>query len=267
MKMDLSGSAIENASPPKPGKPHLSVHQVPSRGRSSRILQGGSVRHLLSDLETRLLTELEWSEDVGGIQEQYALPLHATQKICDELGLHHPKIPKTGEPAVMSTDFFFELKRGRKRTRHARAVKSASEFDLRNPKRVRAVARLTEKLEIERRYWEGEGVEWRLVTDRDLDRVRCLNIRLFLSGNVLDPHEGAAFWEDALTFTAGRIKAGSDRPLSYLARKAEAEGKLLERQFVACVRHMCATRVLSFNMSQEFSPALRACDFEFAGAG
>lgn len=263
---NTSGKSGRRTAASRTHEPHLRVHDVPSKGRSSRILQGGAVRHLLSDLETRLLTELEWNEAVGEIREQYPLPLHSTQGIAAELGIRHPIVPGTKEPAVMSSDFVFEIGHGRSRTRHARAVKSASEFDIRNPKRLKAVARTAEKLEIERRYWERERVEWRLVTDRDLDRVRCANIRLFLSSNALDPREGQAFWEDALTFTADRLRAGSDRPISHLARKAEADGKLLERQFIACVRHLCATRVIVFDMKKEFSPDLRACDFDFAAA-
>jgi len=247
-------------------EPILKVHQVPSLGRSSRIEMGGRARHLLSDLETRCFTELQWNVAVVEIEEQYALPLLRTQQIAEELGIRHPMQPGTKNPAIMSTDFLFSHTIAGRTTLHARAVKPSSAFDLRKPQVARALRRNVEKLEIERRYWAAQGVDWRLVTDQDLDRIRAANIRLFLSSSALDPHEGQQFWEEALDLVAARLRAGSDRPLSYLARVAEDEGELLQKHFIACVRHMCATRVLTFDLKTEFSPTLRACDFTFAEA-
>lgn len=247
------------------GGPYLRVKDFSSKGRASRVPHARGLRHLFSDLETRMANELEWSSAVSSFREQYPLPLHETQRIAEELGIRHPVHPKTSDPAVMTTDFVYEIGTRRRRTRHARSVKWLSELDLRPHKSARKVARTSEKLEIERRYWEHTGIGWRLVTEEELDRTRSSNIGLFLSHKGLDPHEGEAFWEEALTYTSACLRSGSDRPIAYLAKKAEADGKLLERHFVACVKLMCAARVLRFDMTKAFSPELRACDFSFAG--
>ncbi|MXP13608.1 hypothetical protein GRI44_02420 [Altererythrobacter confluentis] len=223
----------------------------------------------MSDIETRLHAELEWNRAVTRIEAQYLLPLHATERIAAALGIRHPQIPHTREPAPMSTDLYFEMILAGVTTRHARSVKSADAFDIRgrSPRRAAAVRHMSEKLEIERRYWSEAGVHWRLVTDLDLCRVRCANIRLLLSTDKLDPALGPGFWQDAIDLTAAILKAGSDRPLAFLAQRAEETAGLEARHFIACVRHLCTARVLAFDMSVHFSPELRASDFVFTEEG
>lgn len=249
----------------KPAQSRIKVHNVPSRGRSTRVLRDGVVLHQLSDLETRLEAELEWRPDVTVIRSQFDLPLERTEAIADELGIAHPRLPVGGKSAIMSTDFYFEMEIEGRTSRHARAVKSSAVFRFNAAGQGTALNRTISKLEIERRYWEDESVEWRLVTDRDLDRVRAANIRLLLSGHALDPDRGEAYWQRALELTAKSLAKGSDWPIAYLARQSAADGKLQEKDFVACVRHLCSLRLLAFDMSKPFTPELRASDFEFVG--
>lgn len=93
--------------------------------------------------------------------------------------------------------------------------------------------------------------------------MRCANIRLLLSTSKLDSALGPGFWQDALDLTAASLKAGSDRTLAFLARQAEERSGLEARHFIACVRHLCASRVMAFDMRVHFSPELRASDFAF----
>ncbi|WP_180270695.1 TnsA endonuclease N-terminal domain-containing protein [Sporanaerobium hydrogeniformans] len=54
---------------------------------------------------------MEFSENVIDIREQYPLfPLQETLLITKELGIQHPKHPKTQEPIVMTTDFLITIK-------------------------------------------------------------------------------------------------------------------------------------------------------------
>lgn len=247
----------------KSAQSRIKVHNVPSRGRSTRVLRDGVVLHQLSDLETRLEAELEWRPDVTVIRSQVDLQPERTEAIAEKLGIRHPRLPVGGKPAIMSTDFYFEIDVDGQTSRHARAVKPGSSFALKNGCKGSALKQIVSKLEIERRYWEDEGVEWRLVTDRQLDRVRAANIRLLISGQALAPDRGEAFWSQALEWTAKSLAKGSDWPISHLAKKSEADGKLPEKDFVACIRHLCSLRLLTFDMSQPFTPDLRASDFEF----
>lgn len=79
--------------------PWLKVHQVPSRGRSSRIAGWKTRRdhHCLSDLETMYLFMLEWAPDITDVREQFPLlPIEETIQIAEELEIDHPREPSTG---------------------------------------------------------------------------------------------------------------------------------------------------------------------------
>ncbi|TDR80675.1 hypothetical protein [Paludibacterium purpuratum] len=73
-------------------KPWLTVHDVPSSGRVSRI-QGwhtGRIHHLLSDGETGLFLLFDWEDNVSDIREQFPLDRGVTRQIAVEIGVPHP---------------------------------------------------------------------------------------------------------------------------------------------------------------------------------
>jgi hypothetical protein len=89
-------------------KPWLRVQDVPSRGRSRKVLgmKVNRIHQVLSDLEYRYLTVLEFSERVVDIREQYPLfPTEEAQQIAAQLGIAYPRYPTTAVPYVLTTDF------------------------------------------------------------------------------------------------------------------------------------------------------------------
>lgn len=121
-----------------------------------------------------------------------------TVRIAAEMGIEHPIDPKTGTPFVCSTDFVLTVRSDDGSEREmARSVKPVTELKLgvaRTNERRREIARTLEKLEIERRYWVGLGVDWALLTDKDLSATRCSNIQVML-GMTLDPDRPVGFWQ------------------------------------------------------------------------
>ena len=247
-------------------RPQLNTHDVPSRGRSTRMpLNEGRMAHLLSDLETRLTLECRWSKQVSDFKEQFPLPLARTLAIAEQMGFCHPTIPGDSAPAVITTDAVFVIEGSLGERLCARSVKQSSDIDVRNFDRPRKAAELLStlaKLELERRYWQENGADWRLVCEQDLDRTRAANIQLLLSWEGLSREHGPVFWQDALDLSASTLLLGDDRSLSELGGRLERDGKLSQRHFMDCVRHMCAGRELTFDMRQHFGPDLRACDFK-----
>lgn len=149
--------------------PWLTIQDVPSNGRASRIDGWKSARahHVMSDLERDYLYILDWSDQVTDIREQFPLlPIEETQDIAEELGFPHPTDPKTKEPIVMTSDFLVNLGN----VEMAIAIKPASDLEDK---------RTVEKLEIERRYWQKRNVDWGLVTDLDLPDTIIRNIEWF----------------------------------------------------------------------------------------
>ena len=66
-------------------------------------------------------------------------------------------------PYVMTTDFVITTPQGNV----ARSVKLSSELEK---------TRVQEKLEIERAYWEKRDIEWRIVTEKEIDYQKARNL-------------------------------------------------------------------------------------------
>lgn len=147
-------------------KPWITIHDIPSRGYVSRIcgLKTSRIHHLLSRNETAFFYCLDASDRVLDIREQYPLlPVGETLRIAEETGIRHPRDPKSRYPYVMTSDFLITTADGLR----ARSIKEKKEIG--NP-------RVREKLEIERRFWKARGVDWKLVTEDEIDFRKAKNI-------------------------------------------------------------------------------------------
>lgn len=118
--------------------------------------------HLMSDLEYETYHILRTNQKVIELFEQYPLKLGKTIYICNELGIIHPRIPVTGDFAVMTTDFLAIIEGKKGPEYRAYAVKMSD--DLKND-------RILEKLKIEQCYWSAFGVPWALITEIELKSI------------------------------------------------------------------------------------------------
>lgn len=151
-------------------KPWLTIHSFPSKGTVSRIKgrTTGRIHHLLSRNEEYYFLLLDFSPDVLDIREQFPLKLEETLAIARSLGIKHPRYPGCTFPSVMTTDFLITKADGL----HARTVKMIPELD--NP-------RVVQKFMIEREYWKERQVDWAIVTERQINRDKALNLKWLLS--------------------------------------------------------------------------------------
>ncbi|MBY6838326.1 heteromeric transposase endonuclease subunit TnsA [Clostridium botulinum] len=150
--------------------PWIRIQDVASLGRVTRVkgIKTGRQHELLSDMERNFFYMLEFSNDVIDIREQYPLlPIEDTMDIAMELGVTHPKDPKTNEPIVMTTDFLITKNNNGEYVEIARTIKSKD--DLLNK-------RILEKFEIERLYWKRKEMDWGIVTENEIDKIIAHNI-------------------------------------------------------------------------------------------
>jgi len=143
--------------------PWLRVQDVPSMGRSHKI-QGvkiDRIHHLLSDLERAYLLVCEFSEEVVDIREQFPLlPVESTLAIAKAIGVRYPRYKTTAIPLVMTTDFLLTVKQPNGDFKSvARTIKYQQDLDGKDS------VRTLEKLEIERRFWMSQNVDWTIVTE------------------------------------------------------------------------------------------------------
>ena len=115
-------------------KPWLTIQDVPSTGRSTRLLgiHTGRIHHLLSDIERRLFYWLDWEDSVADIREQFPLDRSTTSQIAESCNIPHPRFPGVPTPMVMTTDFVVDVWVGGRLVQMAYAVKSGKDLD--NPR-------------------------------------------------------------------------------------------------------------------------------------
>lgn len=152
-------------------KPWLTVQDFPSMGRATRIFgwKTQRVHHFFTDSQTRYFYLLEWEDSIIDIREHFPL-LDIDIKITDRSDLEFNlfKDGQTQEPYVLSTTFLVTTKDTKGRlTQYARSIKAASELE----KNI-----TLQGLEIERRYWKAKGIDWGIVTSKDIPLQKAKNI-------------------------------------------------------------------------------------------
>ena len=153
-------------------KPWVQIQDFPSKGVVSRVRgrTTGRVHHLMSNLELRYFYLLDWSEKAVDIREQFPLmEISDAIEIADKCGIRYPYDNVSGFPYVLTTDFLVTMRDGYA----ARTVKPSKELSR---------PRVREKLEIERRYWQERGINWRIVTEKEIPPTKSRNIEWLLSG-------------------------------------------------------------------------------------
>lgn len=233
-------------------KSWLTTHDVPSKGQRNRI-QGwrhGREHHLLSKLETMYFYLLEWALIVLEIREQFPLlPLEETETIAAECGFEHPTDPKSREHIVMTTDFLVTISRDGKDVELARSIKYVSEL---------GSARVLEKLEIERLYWLRRGVDWGVVTEREIpailvDNATWVHPKYRLSE--LAPLREEDIQQIGSALTAALVD--TSMTLSRLARHTDKELGLAPGTSMTVIRHLIANRYWDLDLSVARLPGSR----------
>lgn len=146
--------------------PWIRIQDFASNGVVSRVKgrKTGRIHHLMSNNELAYFYLLDWSDSVIDIREQFPLlDLECAMKVAAQAGIKYPTDRASGYPYVMTCDFLITTAHGLK----ARTVKLSSEL---------ASARTVEKLEIERRYWAVNEVDWKLVTENEISYLKAKNI-------------------------------------------------------------------------------------------
>ncbi|WHY86524.1 heteromeric transposase endonuclease subunit TnsA [Neobacillus novalis] len=150
-------------------KPWINIQDVPSSGISTRGKgwKTNRIHQFLSKLERNYFYVLEWNDAVMDIREQYPLIRDDTWIIANEKGIKHPTDPKSQVPIVMTTDFLITIKDSTGTKHVARTIKPSSELEN---------ERTIEKFEIERSYWENRGIDWGIITEKEIPKDMVENV-------------------------------------------------------------------------------------------
>jgi hypothetical protein len=233
-------------------QPYLFIQDVASTGLSTRDKGWitGRVHHFLSKLEWLFFLTLEWMYGVIDIREQYPLDLEETLAIAKRLGIAHPIDPKTREPIVMTTDFVITVRTPTGIMELARTVKYKKDL---------ASLRVMEKFEIERVYWQSRGVDWKIITEQDVDQTLAANVRWLHRYRWL--HAIAPITEETIRRVEAVLKPQlteeNELPLRDLTDACDNSLNLPPGTSLVIVRYLLANRRWEVDMSRPIQPCTR----------
>ncbi|KRG13974.1 Tn7 transposition protein A [Virgibacillus soli] len=224
--------------------PWLKIQDVSSNGNVSRF-QGWKTKRqheFLSNLERSYFFLLEWSDDVYDIREQFPLERELTFQIAEAKEIHHSIDKVTQTPIVMTTDFFVTIKRNNKKEYLARTIK---------PSELLEDKRVIEKFEVEREYWEGRGVDWGIITEKDIEKVTAKNIQWIYEHYYLDQEEDT---ELASLFLKLLInKQSENKKIFGICNYFDETYQLETGSALGYFKHLIARKYITFDMKQKLN--------------
>lgn len=227
-------------------KPWITIHDFPSQGRSHRALgwKTRRVQHFLSDHELRYLLLLDWADSVTDVREQFPLiEYDITQEIAKDMGIKHPTDTASGFPYIFTTDFLISIHSDGKTVEIARTVKPARELE---------ITRVIEKFELERRYWLAKGVDWGIVTEREMPRILAANIDVIHSAYKLEATPEMDIQN--LLLLANMLKdrlRTSNGSISGVAAKLDEEMNLSGGTSLTVFKHLIARKEVLLDMGKK----------------
>jgi hypothetical protein len=190
---------------------------------------------------------LEWSDNVTDIREHFPLlDLEDVIKDKDGINFEHFKDKKSGITYVINTSFLITLKDSKgNKSFAARSLKAASGLEKKST---------LERLETERRYWSSKGIDWGIVTQKEISVVMAKNIEWIHS---------ALFNENDIGITADEIKEldgafmerinDNPKTMRTILMDFDKDYTLENGTALYIFKHLIADKKIKVDMNQEIS--------------
>lgn len=220
--------------------PWLDIQSFSSRGNSSRFTGWKTNRQheFFSNLERDYFLLLEWQDNVFDIREQFRLDREDTLKIAGEKGIKHSIDNKTNTVIPMTTDFFITMKENNQVYYLARTIKPIKELE--DP-------RVIEKFEIEREYWERKGIDWGIVTEKEINKNISGNIGWVHTSYYLDDKEDDRY---ANIFLQVLMESANQENLQNICDLFDKNYNLETGSALLYLRHLIARKVITVTMDE-----------------
>ncbi|MBO2945619.1 heteromeric transposase endonuclease subunit TnsA [Paenibacillus sp. F411] len=234
--------------------PWTKTHEFSSKGRATRILgiKTQRIHHLHSDNQLRAFHMFEWSDNVIDIRESYPL-LDVMEVIDDKENLRFDKFcdKESGEQLVLTTSFLLTIRDKDGNERYlARAIKNSSEL----------IRKITfEKLEIENRYWRARGIEWKVITDKQLSRQFVKNIE-WVRETLLSSGQGDIDKDQLSDKLLKFLHSNMDSVLRDKLKDFEKIVGVNNGSGLYLLRYLIATKAIRIDMSRKFDTTARIID-------
>lgn len=231
-------------------KPWVTIQDVPSTGIAARhsSWKHNRVIHLLSELETSYFYLLEWSDKVYDIREKFPLEdIDKAQSIAKSRGIKYPIDSVSKVPVVLTTDFILTIKdKGVEKTM-ARTVCYSKDL-----------AKNLNRFEIERAYWESFGVDWGIVTEKEIPKVLSKNIEWIHKAYFLDKTDGFSYLKDIhlIEIMLTELAQGKSGNLTVVLNRLDKENGCDCGTFLTLFRYCVAHKLILVDMSHALLPTM-----------
>lgn len=223
--------------------PWTKTSDYSSLGRVTR-LKGTKIPrifHLQSDIQYRAFLLFEYQTSVIDIRETY--PLLDVMETIDQDNLRFDKYrdKETNEPYVITTNFLLTTKDEAGNEKFiARTVKNTSELK-------RKIS--WEKLEIERRYWREKGIEWKVITEKQLPRQLAKNLE-WIRETMLEGSEGDIDKEALSARLLNELFNNDHLPVRNVLRQFDKTEGLPKGTGLFLFRYLIAKKDIRINLNQ-----------------
>lgn len=226
-------------------QPFIQVHdnKVASEGWLTRHFgwKTHRIHHTLSEVERHFLYSLEWLEEVVDIREQFPLlPISRTEEIAEQLGIQHAHLD--GVNVVMTTDFVITIKTPKGLMDIVRTVKPSSKLS----------NRTLELFEIERRFFNEQGIDWGIITESKLPKNLIINVEWMHEGRYLDTRPSID--EEYVNLISNALynkilEDGGETSISKICLRSDKEFGIESGTCMFILKHMLATKRWGTNMN------------------
>jgi len=147
--------------------PWIKVGEFSGIGNSTRVLglKTGREHHFHSNFEASLFYIFDLDDDIEDIREQFPLlDIELAKELAEEAGIRYPS-NTNDDNHVLTSDYFITYKDGNEIALTIKYLKDITKRQL-------------QLFEIERQYWKGKGIDWKIITEKEMpSRELLLNYK------------------------------------------------------------------------------------------
>lgn len=201
---------------------------------------------LLSTGETEYYHSLCWPDSITDIREQYALlgynnSSDETVEIAEKLGIKHPVYSGSNTYSILTTDFMVTQIVNGNKTYLARTFKLTKDLK----------GRVLEKFEIEKEYYSRREIDWKIVTENEIDENVFFNVHFLYNSRVkawLGLNErNIQYIEDALNNEIMR----TEDSLANITMKVDTSLGLAPGKSLAVAKYLLANKIWLFDIKKK----------------
>lgn len=229
----------------------LKVTTFSSKGRATRIYSAKTERihHLHSDNQLRAFLILEWNDEVIDIKEGVRLDnLLETIDDKENLRLDIFTDKNKGELYDFFTNFLITIKHQDREVIKAISIKNTSEF-----KRQSTI----EKMEIERRYWRSKGIEFCVVTEKEIDKTLANNIQWVRETLLVDSIEDKSIKADKLL---NYLMINKENKVTDVVEEFERDFRLVNGEGLYLFRYLIARKIIKVDIYKEINISMNVSE-------